>query len=49
MYSSLNDLNPPNTITQTISLVTLNDETECQNLSVTDRLSDSGRVSYIVK
>ena len=44
MYDSLNDA-PPNTITQTISLVTLNDETECQNLPVTD----SGRVSYIVK
>ena len=36
---------PPNTITQTISLVTLNDETEWACLPVTD----SGRVSYIVK
>ena len=45
MYDSINDLLPPNTITQTISLVTLNDETECQYLLVTD----SGRVSYIVK
>ena len=42
MYDSIC---PPNTITQTISLVTLNDEIECQNLPVTD----SGRVSYIVK
>ena len=37
------NISPPNTITQTISVVTLNDEIECQNLSVTD----CGRVSYI--
>ena len=34
---------PPNTITQTISVVTLNDEIEWQYLSVTD----CGRASYI--
>ena len=36
---------PPNTITQKISVVTLNDETECQYLSVT--VTDCGTVSYI--
>ena len=41
MYDT--NLVPPNTITQTISVVTLNDEIECQYLLVTD----CGRVSYI--
>ena len=36
MCCSLSDLFPPNTITQTISLVTLYDETECRYLLVTD-------------
>ena len=35
MYELLNDF-PPNTITQTISLVTLNDEIECLSCCVTD-------------
>ena len=43
MYDSKTDLNPPNTITQTISVVTLNDEMEWKYLLVTD----CGRVSYI--
>ena len=43
MYDPNSDLFPPNTITQTISVVTLKDEIECQYLSVTN----CGRVSYI--
>ena len=43
MYGSKSDLVPPNTITHTISVVTLNDEIEWKYLSVTD----CGRVSYI--
>ena len=35
---------PPNTITRTISVVTLNDEIECHHHLL---VTDCGRVSYI--